>query len=403
MPEYRYTAVDTEGRKVKGKITSDDFQAAKQELHKRPLYVQELKESKLGVLSKEIKLFEPRVSSRDFVAFCRQLAILLRAGVSLVDAVHVLYVQTKSKPMKHALQEMEGELRRGTPFSRAAAAHPRIFSQIFISMAQSGEISGNLDDVLDKLARFYEKEHVTREKVKSAMMYPAVVSGFAVVVTIILLVAVIPGFVATYQEMGLTLPWPTRAVIWTSEWLISWWYLILAIFGGGVAIFRHIMSKPYGRKAFDRVKLKMPVFGLLFHKTAIARMTRTLASLLTSSVPILQSLNITADVAGNAYIAQLIRQAGESVRKGGSLAEPLKQDELFPPMAAEMIAVGEQTGSLQDMLQKIADFYEADVDALADRLKTLLEPFLILAVTLLVSIIVLAVLLPSFRLYENFL
>lgn len=401
MPKFRYRAVDEKGRAYKGQLEAQSFQAASDEIKRRGLWLTELYDQGTSLLHREIRFGGPKVKNEDFTIFCRQLATLYKAGVNLAEAVRVLGQQTGSKAFKKILLEISDEMQRGMMFSVAAAEYPTVFSSIFVNMIHAGEASGNLDEMLNRLAVFYEKEYYTRQKVKSAMVYPAIMGVVTVIVVIILMTFVVPKLVANFASMGLELPLPTRIIIAVSEWMKGYWFLVLAgLFVPPIA-YKLIARTGQGKYRIDYIKLKLPVFGVLWQKQALSRFSRTFSSLFAAAIPMMQMMSIVSTVVGNEVMAKLIRESREGVRGGASITEPLRGSWLFPPMVVQMLAVGEQTGALDTMLEKVADFYEADVDAMADRLKAMLEPIMIVILAVIVGTIVLAVMLPSFRLMEN--
>lgn len=402
MPKFRYIALDNYGRQLKGTLEAQSFQLAMDELKGKGLWITDLFDLSHSILHKEIKLGNgPRVKTQHFTVFCRQLSSLYKAGINMVEAVRVLSEQTESKPFKKILAEIADELQRGNQFSAAAARYPSVFSTIFINMVRAGEASGNLDEMLSRLAVFYEKEHYTKEKVKSAMVYPIIMGIVTVIVMYILLTFVVPRLVGNFQQMGMELPLPTRIVIGISDWIQHYWYLAVALIFTPMIVLMVIRRFPKGRYYLDYAKLKIPVFGKLNHKQAMARFSRTFCSLFAAAIPMLQMMSIVSSVVGNDVIAKLIQDSREGLRSGKSIADPFRDSWLFPPMVVQMLSVGERTGALDTMLDKVADFYEADVDQMADRLKTMLEPIMILILAVIVGTIVLAVMLPSFEMING--
>ncbi|WP_438445772.1 type II secretion system F family protein [Gorillibacterium sp. sgz5001074] len=399
MPKFKYVAVDDYGRLKRGSLEAQSFQVAMDELKGKGLWIMDLLDLSQSLFHREMKLGGgPRIKTQHFTVFCRQLSSLYKAGINMVDAVRTLSEQTESKPFKKILGEIAEEMQRGNQFSAAASRYPTIFSTIFINMVRAGEASGNLDEMLHRLAIFYEKEYYTREKVKSAMVYPIIMGIFTVIVCIILMMFVVPKLVANFETMGLELPLPTIIVIAISRWMkVNWFFVVIAVFVPGFLL-KMIRRFERGAYILDLLKLKLPVFGLLYHKQALSRFSRTFCSLFAAAVPMLQMMSIVSTVVGNEVMAKLIRESRESVRGGHSIADPFRNSWLFPPMVVQMLAVGERTGSMDTMLEKVADFYEADVDQMADRLKAMLEPIMILVLAAIVGTIVLAVMLPSFKL-----
>lgn len=401
MPKFMYKAVDDYGRYSKGTLEAQTFHQAMEELKGRGLWIIDLIDASKTLLHKELNFGGPKVKTEHFTVFCRQLATLYKSGISMVEAVRVLGEQAESKEFKKVLLSISEEMQRGTQFSVAAANYPTVFSGIFTNMVRAGEASGNLDEMLSRLAVFYEKEHYTRQKVKSAMVYPIIMGIVTVIVVIILMTFVVPRLVGNFASMGLELPLPTRIVIAISDWMKGNWYLVVVSLFIPPVVLHLIKKSPKGVYYLDYIKLKVPVFGKLWHKQGLSRFSRTFCSLFAAAIPMLQMMSIVSTVVGNEVIAKLIRDSREGLRSGNSIAEPFQGSWLFPPMVVQMLQVGERTGALDTMLEKVADFYEADVDAMADRLKSLLEPIMILILAVIVGTIVLAVMLPSFKLMEN--
>jgi len=293
-------------------------------------------------------------------------------------------------------------LRTGIAFSQAIAKHPKVFPDLFINMMQSGEATGNIDETLDRLANTFEKQFRIKKKVQSTLTYPAILLMITIGVVFFLLIYIVPTFVQTFEEMGAELPLITVITVKISDWLVSFWWLILVLLIGGVIGFNSLYKK---NKQFHYLIhysiLRLPVFGPLLQKTAIARLTRTLSSLFSSAVPILQAITISERVSGNPVISEVMIEARDSLEKGSTLTEPLQKSWLFPPLVTSMTQIGEATGSLDYMLEKIAEFYEEEVDRAVDTLKSLIEPMMILFLALIIGFIVAAIMLPMFSLYEQ--
>lgn len=400
MALFEYQVKTAAGRPIKGKLTATDKPAAMDELRKRGLTVFSLVERKTSILQMDIYIGNP-VKTIHFIIYCRQFATLMRAGVSIVDATRILAEQTDSKPLRKALQDVGSSLLRGIPFSQAVQDHKRIFPPLFVSMIRAGEESGNMEGTLERLAMFFEKQHTTTEKIKSALTYPITVGVMAIGAVIYLLWAIVPQFVTMFESFDAELPAITKMVLALSKSIQGQWYFW--ILGVLLIVVAYQITKrtEKGAYALDYAKLKIPVFGKLNQKGSIAQFTRTFSSLYASSVPILQSLAIVEEVAGNKVIGRYIRSASDSLRQGNPLSEPLKKAWVFPPLVTQMIAIGEETGALDTMLSKVADFYEMDVENTVDRLKSLLEPLLIAFLAGVVGVIVAAIMLPMFSLYSN--
>lgn len=400
MPLFEYQVKTAAGKPIKGKLTATDKSTAMEELRKRGLTVFSLIERKTTILSMDIYIGNP-VKTLHFIIYCRQFSTLMRAGVSIVDATRILAEQTDSKPLRKALIDVNSSLMRGISFSQAVQEHKKIFPQLFVSMIRAGEESGDIEGTLDRLAMFFEKQHTTTEKIKSALTYPITVGVMAIAAVLYLLWAIVPQFVTMFESMDAELPAITKMVMALSKSIQGQWYLW--VLGVLLLVIAYQVAKrtEKGAYALDYAKLKIPVFGKLNQKGSIAQFTRTFSSLYASSVPILQSLVIVEEVAGNKVIGRYIRSAGDSLRQGKPLSEPLKAAWVFPPLVTQMIAIGEETGALDTMLSKVADFYEMDVENTVDRLKSLLEPLLIAFLAAVVGVIVASIMLPMFSLYGN--
>ncbi|SDC46721.1 type IV pilus assembly protein PilC [Paenibacillus sp. UNCCL117] len=401
MPKFMYKVVDHSGVPFKGTLEAQSFQQAMDELKRKGYWITELLDQSQSVLHREIKFGGPKVKVQQFTLFCRQLATLYKSGVSMVDSVKALAEQMESKEFRNILSEVAASMQQGTQMSEAASRYPTVFSGIFINMLRAGELSGNLDEMLNRLAVFYEKEHYTREKVKSAMVYPVIMAILTVIVVTLMMLFVIPNYVSSFESMGLELPLPTRIVVEVSNWIVAYWYAIPVIVFVPSLLVGLIKRHPKGPYWIDYAKLRIPVFGKLLHKQAIARFSRTFSSLFTAAIPMLQALTLVSSVTGNVVIGKVIEDARDGLVGGKSITDPFRQSWLFPPMVVQMMSVGEQSGALDTMLEKVADFYEADVDAMTDRLKSLLEPLMIVALSGVVGGIVLAVMLPTFEMMKN--
>jgi type IV pilus assembly protein PilC len=409
--EFVYKAVSTAGKAQRGTIEAESRQAAVLQLQERGLYATYLKEKKSilrksddqseeSIWRKDIH-FGPKVKSGEFAVFARQLATQIRAGVTIADAVRVLAEQTQNKTFAKALRQVSSELQQGQQLSQAVAERKDIFSNVFINMTRAAEVSGNLDEVMDRMALLFEKEHYTREKVKSAMTYPIFVSVMAVVVTVVLMTKVVPTFVGMFQNFHASLPLPTRIVLAVSNFMVNYWYVLALITTILFLGYLWLVRQEKGRYLKDTILLRMPIFGQLLTKSVISRMARTMGSLFSSAVPVLQSIELTADVIDNAVVSKALRDCRDSLAGGHSLSEPLSKIWVFPPLVIQMIRVGEETGNLDFMLTKIAEFYEAETEATVDKLKSMLEPVLILFLAVIVGVIVLSVISPMFSIYQH--
>ncbi|MFD1736024.1 type II secretion system F family protein [Bacillus salitolerans] len=400
MPLFKYQGRDKRGRKVAGRVQSDTKREAIATLREEGVAVLKIDEIK-GILYQEIKLVQDKVKLKDFVIYVRQFSTLLKAGISVVDATHILSQQTSSKVLKKSLFDIEEGLRGGNAFTDAAEKHRKIFPPLFLNMMKAGEIGGNVDEILDRLADYYEKQNKLRQKVKSAMTYPIAVGSIAIVIVVFMLTFVVPTFVDMFSSFGADLPAITRFVLGLSAFFTKfWWLLIILLFGSYLGIVVALNNKA-SRYYIDYFILRVPIFGPLFQKSALARMTRTLSSLFASSVPILQAISIVERIIGNEVIARVIKKSRISLEQGKPLAEPMKEHWVFPPLVSQMVAVGEKTGSLDVMLDKIADYYESEVEATTDQIKSLIEPMMIIFLAVIVGGIVASIAVPMFSIFEN--
>lgn len=394
MPVWSYSA-----RTVGGDIRRDEI-----DLPSKDHVIAYLRKQKLIPVSvrekpKEISLTQrKRVKARDIVIFTRQFATMINAGLPLVQALDILARQTENQVLKKTVQDTLYDVEAGNTLADAMAEHPKIFSQLFVNMVAAGESGGILDTILLRLATFLEKNEALARKVKGAMIYPAVVLGVAVIAIAILLLFVIPTFAEVFSSFNQQLPLPTRIVIGLSELLQSYWWAMLGAIGAGIFLLRRWIGTASGRLKFDRLMLKLPVLGPLVRKAAIARFTRTLGTMLSSGVTILDGLEITARTAGNRVIHDAVMQSRAAIAGGKSIAEPLKETDVFPPMVTQMIHVGEETGDLDGMLSKIADFYDDEVDVAVENLLKVLEPALIVILGTIVGGMIVAMYLPIFGL-----
>ena len=399
MPRFKYSGRSRRG-KTQGTITAASRREAMTKLKEDGIRVVEISEVPETLMTMELTIGNP-VKMQDFVIYLRQFATLLKAGVTIVDATAVLSAQTESKALKKALLDVEQELREGNPFSEAVSKHDKIFNSMFINMIKAGEVSGNMDTTLERLADDFEKQHHTREKVKSALTYPAAIGILAIAAVIFLLIFVVPTFVTLFEEQGAELPAITKFVLAASGFMQSKWWIVLIIVVAIIVSFVFIKRNRQSKYYLDYAALRMPIFGKMVQKAQLARMMRTLSTLFSSSVPILQAMSIVEKVVENEVISRVIRQSRDSLEKGRSMTEPMLSHWAFPPLVTQMIIIGEGTGALDSMLSKIADFYEQEVEAGTDRLKSLIEPIMIVFLSGIVGVIVMAIMLPMFSLYDQ--
>ncbi len=397
MPSYAYVARTRSGAKQKGKMQADSRIAVEQLLQQRGMTT--LKVVEEGGKVKNVRL-NRRVKSRELQIFTRQLSTIVSSGLPLLQGLDILSEQTEDPNFGAILDSIAQDVEAGETFSDALRRFPRCFPDLYVSMVRSGEASGDLDGVLLQLAEYLEAAEELRRRIKSAMTYPVVAFSIIILIAAGLIAFVVPQFQQIFAELGGELPMPTQMLIAISFFLRSWYAVPTMILAGILStIFLRIYgSTPGGRYNIDEMKLRLPVFGGLQRKVAISRVTRTLSTLTRSGVNILQAMEIVERTAGNEVYARAVRNAGDSVRNGESLAGPLADSGVFPTMVTRMIAVGEKTGALETMLMKIAEFYDSEVRATVDQLTSLLEPILIVMMGIVVGGIVIALFMPILQL-----
>jgi type IV pilus assembly protein PilC len=400
MPDtYTYKVRDRRGTLITGEIMgeSQDLVLAKlREQHYIPLEVK----AKSGGLKREFHLLPQKAKLKDLAVFSRQFATMVNSGLPLLRTLAILEEQTQSKYLAKIVGEVRLDVEKGISLSASLAKHPRAFNDLFVAMVRAGETSGTLDSVLVRLADNIEREVSLRRQIKSAMTYPIVVVVLVFLILTAMLLFVVPTFKDLYAQLGGTLPLPTRLLIALSDAVKSYFIFFIAGFVGLWFLFRRWKKSEKGRLTWDKLKLRVPIFGPLFHKTAMARFARTLSVLNRSGVPILQALDIVQDTVGNAVVANAVKDLQAGVKEGESLATPLSRHAVFPAMVVQMMAVGEETGALDTMLEKVAIFYDEEVSAAVESLTSLIEPVMIAIVGGAVGAIVIALYLPTFRIFE---
>lgn len=395
MPEYKYKARDSRGGTVEGILEAENEKAIITNLRSKGLVIislelQKKKKSLLGPGKKKIKL-------GDTVIFARQLATMVNAGLPLVQSLHILTEQMDNPSFKEMLREIEQRVETGSNLSDSLAKFPAVFSELFVNLVRAGEASGMLDEILNRLATYLESINNLIRKVRSAMVYPLAVSVMAVLIVIVLMVKVIPTFKGIFADFQAQLPLPTMILIAISDLMQKYFLVGFGIMVAGFFLLRRYLRTEKGKLQFDTLKLRMYVFGPLFCKVAVSKFTRTLSTLVKSGVPILTSLEIVGKTSGNVVIEKAITEVKNSIREGESIAQPLAKCGVFPPMVVQMIRVGEETGSLEDMLSKISDFYDEQVNAAVAGLTSIIEPILIAFLGIVIGSIVIAMFMPIFK------
>ncbi|MCG6879930.1 MAG: type II secretion system inner membrane protein GspF [Deltaproteobacteria bacterium] len=405
MPVYEYRALDRAGKNRDGIIDADSPIAARQRLRETgffPVSVKVSASSAKGSDSGETVrwLFIKRVKPGEVSVATRQLAILLGAGITLVAALEAMLMQVSNPAFKRVLAQTKESVNEGNSLAHALGRHPRVFSNVYINMVRAGEASGSLELVLHRLADLSEQEQALRGRLKAAMAYPVLMSCVGVVVVFFLVAFVVPNVTRIFNEMHQALPLPTIILMGISHFLMKFWWLVLSVMIGAIVLFWRFKNSRKGRHTWDRIKLAMPLLGAFNIKTAVARFSRTLGSLLQNGVPLLTALNIVKNVVGNTLFAEVIDGAMDAVEKGNALANAIAGNHCFPPISVQMISAGEQSGHLEEMLDRIADMYEREVEAQVMTMTSMLEPVMILFMGVTVGFIVISMLLPIFDLNQ---
>ncbi len=399
--EFDYAVRDRAGKMVKGRLKAESPAFVASKLKSMGYAPVSITEANAGI-KREIRIpgFGNKVGLKDLAIMSRQFATMINSGLSLLRALTILEEQTECKPLATILTQVRSEVEGGRSLSDAMAAHPKAFPPLMINMCRAGEVGGFLDQSLLQIAANYEAEVRLRGKVKSAMTYPVVVAVMAVLGVTGMLLFIVPTFKEMFSSLGGTLPAPTRFLVFLSELLksvILYIVVLLIVFG---VLWKRFKRHPKVRNVVDPLKLRMPVFGPLFQKIAIARFTRNLGTMIHSGVPILQALDIVADTTGNVVVGRAVRDVQESVRQGESLARPLTNHAVFPPMVVQMMAVGEDTGALDDMLKKISEFYDQEVEATTEALTSLIEPIMIAVMGSVIGAMIIALYMPIFKVFD---
>ena len=402
MPTYGYEAIQKNGSKKKGSVTASDAQQARRQLLAEGLTPIELKEQSL--LTKDIEIsFLDSVKPRDLSVFCHQFVSVIDAGVPVAEALGLLGQQTGNKTLRKAIYQTQKEIQQGETLADAMRKQgKRVFAPMFVNMVAAGEASGNLSVAFTRMADYYENANKTKSALQKAMIYPAVVLIVVVVVMFIMMLFVLPTFKGIFEDMGAELPWITRVIMGTSDFFVGYWWLILIVGAlAGLGIWLFSRSKK-GKYFFGWIARKMPVFGPLTVKTASAQFARTFATLTASGLPIIEALEIVSRSMTNVYFKDALLRARERVAVGTSLADSLQQSHLFPPMVIHMVRIGEESGNLEKMLDKLSEYYDDEVQAATKNVMAMLEPMIIILLCGVVGTIAIGVLLPMFEMYSMY-
>ena len=409
MPSFEYWVKDKTGKDLKGFQDAQDVQELVRQLKAQGYLIVRVEQAKKGsaILSVQ-KGSTPKarlgksgkVKLDDLVIFSRQMATLVAAGIPLIQALDILAGQMDKEKFRLVLRKMHSDLQTGKSLSESMQVHPKIFSALFIHMVRAGEMSGKLQEILDRVAHYFEKSSALQKKVRAAVMYPTAVSIMAFGITFFMLAFVIPQFATIFEGLNAKLPVPTQVLIGISNYLAANWWWILSLLGASIFLFKKFIVSPMGRLPWDTFTLRMPIFGPIILKVAVSKFARTLSTLLRSGVAILAALEIVSKTSGNARIEKVITDLMGSVKRGESIASPLEKSDIFPSMVVRMIAIGEETGELEEMLTKIADFYDTQVDTAVSGLTSLIEPLIIAFLGIVIGGIVIALFLPILTLTQ---
>jgi len=398
MISYQYTAKDTKGQTITGIVQAASDVEVADILHKKDLVVVAIDIAKAA--SVKAKASDKKVKLDDLVIFSRQLATMIDAGIPLVNALGILAEQIENENLRGIIGTVKSDIEGGVSFCDALAKHPAVFSDLFVNMAKAGEASGMLNEILDRLATFMEKQAALNRKITSSLVYPAVVVTMAIVITAVLLLKVVPTFKGIFDSLGGQLPMPTQVLIFVSDLLRKYFLYTVISLSVGIFLLKNYLNTPNGKYQFDKLTLKLPVFGPLLRKLAVAKFSRTFSTLVKSGVSVLSALDIVSKTSGNKVVEEAVVNCSKSVRNGEPISKPLAKSGVFPPMVTRMINVGEQTGQLEKMLSKIADFYDDQVDAAASALTSMIEPMVIAFLGVVIGGIVIALFLPIFKISQ---
>jgi type IV pilus assembly protein PilC len=401
MSTYVYTARPDRGAQLKGQVQGESKAAVAADLRRKGLTVLAIDEKRTSISINELLEGFTAIKPRDKVIFSRQFATMINAGLALLRALYILEEQTSNPRFRKIISRVRMDVEAGMPLSDAIEKHPVAFDRLYVSMVRAGEVGGVLDQTLDRLATQLEKDDSLRRSVKSAMVYPLLILTFAILVMFALILFVIPVFGAMYNDLGGQLPLLTRIMMGISNMMRSFWFIIFPAIFLAIYALRRLKRSRRGTEVWDRVKLHLPMkLGDIIQKIAVSRFSRTLATLVSSGVPILQSIEITGKTSGNTVIEYAMDDVMEQIKGGESIARPLEKVSVFPPMVTQMIAIGEETGALDTMLHKIADFYEDEVETAVKSLTSIIEPIMMIFIGGIVGLVVVSMYLPIFNLFK---
>lgn len=399
MPSYSYEAIDNNGKILKGSLEADDEASVKAELKRQGITPVSIKEQ--SALNKDLNIdIGGKPKARDLSVFCRQFVAMFKAGVSMIDAMKMLTEATENKKLRQASEEVRISIEKGESLSSAFAEHPKIFPPIMVNMTAAGEASGSLDIAMDRIALQLEKSNRISAAIKKALMYPIIVFIVMIAVVIVMLVKVIPSYSEMFKDLGTDLPGITKAVQAISDFLINYWFVVVPVVIGLIVFIAIFNNTDLGKHVTGKIALSIPAIKQLTVKTASAQMARTLSTLIGSGIPLVEAVEIAADVMGNVYFKEALHKAKEEIMIGQPLSRPIEDAGLFPPMVYNMIKIGEETGRTEEMLEKLADYYEEEVEAAVATMMAALEPMIIILLAAIVGTIVGACMAPMLKMYQ---
>lgn len=398
MATWGYVAIDKSGKEIKGSKDAENKEVVIRDLKNQGMIVLEVTEQ--NVLTKDLNIdFGGKPTTRDMAVFCRQFASITRAGVTIIETLNLLSEQTENAKLQKAIQAVRADVEKGESFADSLAQHPKVFSELLIQMARAGEASGSLDVAMERMAVQYEKSAKTQALVKKAMIYPVVVALVAIAVVIVMLVFVIPRYMDMFEELGTELPGITMMVVHMSNFIQGFWYIIIPVIAAIVFALRTWAKTSSGKHILGRVQLKIPAIKNLVVKSASSQMSRTLSTLLAAGVPLVEAVDIVADTMTNVWFKEALKEAVSQIMIGVPLSQPLQTSGLFPPMVYHMIHIGEEVGSTEEMLNKLADYYEEEVEMAVQSLMAAMEPMIIIVLACVVGVLIGACMAPMVNMY----
>ncbi len=397
MSTFAYKVRDRSGKIFTGNMEGENKNSVVSRLREMDYFITSVNEKKKNILFfTQINLFKG-IKFRDLTIFFRQFSTMVNAGLTLVNSLDILIEQVENKLLSNVITLIKSDVEAGSTLADAMAKHPQAFTELYISMVRAGEIGGVLDEILNKIADLMEKEYALKQKVKSAMAYPLFITGAATIMAIFMLTFILPQFVGVFAQFGGKLPFLTQILVTATYLFNSYWYIVFVVIAGLVAAFLAYIKTPNGKLNFDKFKLNAPIFGEINRKSAVARFTRILGTLIKSGVPILEALSVSSNAIGNLVISSAVLGAKTKIKEGQSISGPLAASGVFPPMVTQMIMVGEESGELEEMLVNVAKFYDEEVDRTVEKLTAIIEPVMMLGIALVVGVMVIAMYLPIFN------